>query len=216
MPRSWPILVFFLFCTVTVVQAATVEHSFNVGTLSVPRICQPGNVSVTAVNGRLPGPLIEVNEGDDVVIHVVNDSPYNVTIHWHGVFQRRTPWADGPAMVTQCPIRPGGRYTYRFQVAGQEGTLWWHAHSSFMRATVYGALVIRPRLGAGAYPFPKPDGEKIVLLGAWWNDDTVLLERQAFLSGTTIASAVAYTINGEPGDFYDCNATTITVLTRAH
>jgi FtsP/CotA-like multicopper oxidase with cupredoxin domain len=27
--------------------------------------------------------VIEAREGDTVVIHVVNDSPYNVTIHWH-------------------------------------------------------------------------------------------------------------------------------------
>jgi laccase len=109
-------------------------------------------------------------------------------------------------MVTQCPVRPGGRYTYRFSVAGQEGTLWWHAHSSFMRATVYGALVIRPR--RGAYPFRRPDGEKTVLIGEWWNADAVLLERQAFLTGTPVAPADAYTINGKSGDFYDCHTTT--------
>jgi len=112
------------------------------------------------------------------------------------VFQRGTPWADGPSMVTQCPIRPGSRYTYRFSVAGQEGTLWWHAHSSFLRASVHGALIIRP--STGAYPFPKPDGEAVVLLGEWWDADIALLERQAFLSGTQIPSADAYTINGKP------------------
>jgi laccase len=83
-------------------------------------------------------------------------------------------------MVTQCPIRPGSRYTYRFSVAG------------------HGALIIRPRLAAGAYPFPQPDGEAVVLLGEWWDADIVLLERQAFLSGTPIPSADAYTINGKP------------------
>jgi laccase len=64
---------------------------------------------------------------------------YNVTVHWHGVRQMRTGWSDdGPEYVTQCPIRPGGSYTYRFTVSGQEGTdLWWHAHSSWLRATVH-------------------------------------------------------------------------------
>jgi laccase len=64
----------------------------------------------------------------------------------------RTGWSDGPEFVTQCPIRPGKSYTYRFTVTAQEGTLWWHAHSSWLRATVYGALVIRPR-DAVPYPF---------------------------------------------------------------
>lgn len=73
----------------------------------------------------------------------------------HGIFQLRSQWSDGPEYVTQCPIRPGNNYTYRFNITGQEGTLWWHAHSSWLRATVYGALIIRPRQGT-TYPFPMP------------------------------------------------------------
>jgi len=76
----------------------------------------------------------------------------------------RTGWADGPEFVTQCPIRPGESYTYRFTIQGQEGTLWWHAHSSWLRATVYGALIIHPREGE-AYPFAKPKRETPILLG---------------------------------------------------
>ncbi|BAD81778.1 putative laccase [Oryza sativa Japonica Group] len=208
MSCSWMIPVFAILAFVaSAAQADVVEHTFNVATLSLPRICQPGNTSVTAVNGRVPGPQVEAREGDTVVIHVINDSPYNVTVHWHGVFQRGTPWADGPAMVTQCPIRPGHRYTYRFAVAGQEGTLWWHAHSSYMRATVYGALVIRPRR-AGGYPFPTPYEEKTVLLGEWWNGDPVALESQSFSTGIPAPNADAYTINGMPGDSYLCPETT--------
>jgi laccase len=37
---------------------------------------------VTVVNGQLPGPAIEVVEGDSVVVHVINKSPAGVTIHW--------------------------------------------------------------------------------------------------------------------------------------
>lgn len=85
----------------------------------------------------------------------------------HGVRQIRTGWADGPEFVTQCPIRPGGSYTYRFTIQGQEGTLWWHAHSSWLRATVYGALIIHPKEGDD-YPFTKPKRETPILLG---NDD---------------------------------------------
>ena len=82
----------------------------------------------------------------------------------HGIRQIRTGWADGPEFVTQCPIRPGGSYKYRFTIEGQEGTLWWHAHSSWLRATVYGALIIRPRENK-AYPFGKPSREVPVILG---------------------------------------------------
>jgi FtsP/CotA-like multicopper oxidase with cupredoxin domain len=38
-------------------------------------------IPVTVVNGQLPGPTIEVTEGDSVIVHVVNKSPYNITIH---------------------------------------------------------------------------------------------------------------------------------------
>lgn len=109
-------------------------------------------------------------------------------------------------MITQCPVRPGGNYTYRFNVTGQEGSLWWHAHISYLRATVYGALIILPRGGAKAYPFPKPDKEEIVMLGEWWNDNVYDLQQGAFLSGQPARHADAYTINGKPGDFYNCSA----------
>lgn len=87
-----------------------------------------------------------------------------VCVPRHGIRQLRTAWADGPEFVTQCPIRPGGSYTYRFTIEGQEGTLWWHAHSSWLRATVYGALIIHPKADS-SYPFPKPKREAPIILG---------------------------------------------------
>lgn len=82
----------------------------------------------------------------------------------HGVFQLLSGWADGPEFATQCAIRPGKSYTYRFNLTGQEGTLWWHAHVSWLRATVHGALIIRPKYGR-SFPFPKPYREVPILLG---------------------------------------------------
>lgn len=90
---------------------------------------------------------------------------YNVSRR-HGILQFLTPWSDGPEFVTQCPIHSGSSYTYKFNLTGQEGTLWWHAHSSFLRSTVYGALFIRPRQGH-SYPFPKVYQEVPILLGTF-------------------------------------------------
>ena len=53
---------------------------------------------------------------------------------------------------------------YNFTVTGQRGTLWWHAHISWLRATVYGPLVILPKLGV-PYPFPAPYKEVPVIFG---------------------------------------------------
>jgi laccase len=82
----------------------------------------------------------------------------------HGVDQPRNPWSDGPEFITQCPIRPGGNFTYQVILFEEEGTLWWHAHSDFDRATVHGAIVIHPKRGT-TFPFRKPDKEIPVILG---------------------------------------------------
>ncbi|KAL8161050.1 hypothetical protein V2J09_012539 [Rumex salicifolius] len=182
--------------------AKTHHHNFVVQSTPVKRLCK--TTQAITVNGQLPGPTLEVNNGDSLVINVVNKAKYNVTIHWHGVRQMRTGWSDGPEFVTQCPIRSGGSYTYRFRIQGQEGTLWWHAHSSWLRATVYGALIIRPKPGS-PYPFPKPTRETPVLLGEWWNNDPVKIVRHASRTGAAPNVSDAYTINGQPGDLYNCS-----------
>ncbi len=36
------------------------------------------------INGQLPGPLVDVDEGDDIEIFVRNDLNVETTMHWHG------------------------------------------------------------------------------------------------------------------------------------
>ncbi|WVZ08333.1 hypothetical protein V8G54_021679 [Vigna mungo] len=132
--------------------ASVVERTFKVQNLTIKRLCNER--VIVAVNGKFPGPNINVREGDTVIVHLLNEGPYDITIHWHGVFQLFSAWADGPEYVTQCTISPGNKYTYKFNVTQQEGTLWWHAHASVLRATVHGAFIIHPR--SGLFPFPKP------------------------------------------------------------
>ncbi|XP_020577807.1 laccase-24-like [Phalaenopsis equestris] len=184
-------------------QAAVVEHTFNVGNLTVERLCKTR--VITAVSGKFPGPTIRAHDGDTIVVHLVNQSPYNITVHWHGIFQVMSGWADGPSYVTQCPILPGNNYTYRFTISGQEGTLWWHAHVSFLRATVYGALIIKPRHGTKAYPFPQPYKEVPIILGEWWDASVVDVENEALAAGGIPNISDAFTINGRPGDLYPCS-----------
>ncbi|KAI4382887.1 hypothetical protein MLD38_008789 [Melastoma candidum] len=179
------------------------QHDFVVQTTQVKRLCKTHNA--ITVNGQYPGPTLEVNDGDTLVVNVVNRARYNVTIHWHGIRQIRTGWADGPEFITQCPIRPGGSYTYRFTIQGQVGTLWWHAHSSWLRATVYGALIIRPKEGV-SYPFPKPRRETPIMLGEWWDANPIDVIREATRTGGAPNISDAYTINGEPGDLYNCSS----------
>ncbi|CAO2144918.1 unnamed protein product [Urochloa humidicola] len=188
--------VFFLSAMALSVHTAVVEHTFIVSQVNMTHLCK--ETPVVLVNGQLPGPAIEVTEGDSVVVHVVNKSPYNMTIHWHGVKQQLNCWADGVPMVTQLPILPNHNFTYRFNVSEQEGTLWWHAHVPLFRATVHGMLIIRPRHGVPL--FPKPHNEVPIIIGEWWGI-------QLAYADTTIDYNSASTINGKLGDLYNCSGT---------
>lgn len=43
------------------------------------------------VNGQSPGPVLEIDQDDWVVVRVHNHSPENTTIHYHGTHARKTP-----------------------------------------------------------------------------------------------------------------------------
>ena len=128
----------------------------------VTRLCH--EKTILAVNGQFPGPTIYARAGDVVVVNVYNQGNKNITLHWHGVDQPRNPWFDGPEYITQCPIQPGANFTYRIIFSEEEGTVWWHAHSDFDRATVHGAIVVHPKRGS-AYPYTKPYKEMPIILG---------------------------------------------------
>ncbi|CAM0883525.1 unnamed protein product [Alopecurus aequalis] len=189
--------------TTSVAEAATVEYQFDVATMNVTRLCS--SKSIVTVNGQFPGPTVFTREGDLVVVRVVNNAQYNMSIHWHGIRQLRSGWADGPAYITQCPIQPGQSYVYKFTITGQRGTLWWHAHISWLRATVYGPIVILPKLGV-PYPFAAPYKEVPLIFGEWWKADTEAVISQAMQTGGGPNVSDAFTINGLPGPLYNCSA----------
>ncbi|PWA50266.1 laccase [Artemisia annua] len=77
---------------VSLANAKTVYHDFvlmftnylelhQIQETKVTRLCKTENVMT--VNGQLPGPTLEVNNGDSLVITVVNRAKENVTIHWY-------------------------------------------------------------------------------------------------------------------------------------
>ncbi|PHT35787.1 putative laccase-1 [Capsicum baccatum] len=113
----------------------TVGVNIGVGVGAADSVCDAGVED---------GPVLYANRGDTLVVNVQNDGSQNITIHWHGVKQPRYPWSDGPEFVTQCPIRPGTNFSQEISLSDEEGTLWWHAHSDWSRATVHSALVIHP------------------------------------------------------------------------
>jgi hypothetical protein len=102
-------------------------------------------VDAYAFNRQVPGPRIDVTEGDRVRIIVTNKLPESTTVHWHGLVVPNS--MDGPAEITQDPIPPGHSFTYEFTV-GQAGTYFYHSHDHADRQQalgLYGALIVHPK-----------------------------------------------------------------------
>ncbi|ESR58048.1 Laccase-6 [Citrus sinensis] len=199
-----------LFCVHTVHVMATWPrgrstrfYEFKIQATRVNKLCNAKDI--VTVNNMFPGPVVYAQEDDRIIVKVTNQSPYNATIHWHGVRQRLSCWFDGPAYITQCPIQSGQTFTYEFTMFQQKGTFFWHAHVSWLRGTVYGAIVVYPKTGV-PYPFQFPYQEHIIILGEYWLQDVVQLERQVLASGGAPPPSNAYTINGHPGPNYNCSA----------
>jgi FtsP/CotA-like multicopper oxidase with cupredoxin domain len=83
---------------------------------------------VLAVNGQMPGPLLEASWGDNVEVTVNNLLQDNGTsIHFHGLRQLNNAEYDGVPAITQCPIAPGDTVVYKW-TATNYGTSWYHSH----------------------------------------------------------------------------------------
>lgn len=194
----------FLLCS------ATRYYNWVLKETKFTRLCS--TKSILTVNGSFPGPTIQVHKGETIYVNVINQGLYGVTIHWHGVKMPRNPWSDGPENITQCPIQAGSNFTYEVVFSSEEGTLWWHAHSDWTRATVHGAIVILPAAGT-TYPFATPYAQQTIILASWFKGDVMEIIDSALATGADPNISDAFTINGQPGDLYSCsNETTYRLL----
>lgn len=135
--------------------------------------CKEG--AVMGINGQFPGPTIRAQVGDTIAVAVTNRlSTEGVVLHWHGIRQKGTPWADGTASISQCAINPGETFEYRFRV-DKAGTYFYHAHYGMQRsAGLYGPLIVELEDGKRE-PFHY-DGEFNLLLSDWWHQSSHLQE----------------------------------------
>ncbi|XP_042205470.1 L-ascorbate oxidase-like [Homarus americanus] len=107
--------------------------------------CIPGDGfkrRILVVNKQMPGPPIQVCQGDRVVVDVKN-LMYSggLTVHWHGITMEGprssrgrkksgTPHMDGVPAITQCPIHSGATFRYSFYTP-DAGTHFYHAHTGW-------------------------------------------------------------------------------------
>jgi FtsP/CotA-like multicopper oxidase with cupredoxin domain len=105
-------------------------------------------------NARVPGPPIEVNAGDRVVIHLKNEATEPHSIHTHVVR-----FADDSDGTGETVVQPGETYTYTWD-AVYAGSFPYHDHGMEGEGTargLFGAVIVHA-------PDEEPANEHVVLL----------------------------------------------------
>ncbi|MDQ2680571.1 MAG: multicopper oxidase domain-containing protein [Candidatus Eremiobacteraeota bacterium] len=119
--------------------------TFHLVERDAPWTLQPGlTVMAKTYNGVVPGPVLEVHQGDRVVIDYTNAQAIPDSIHLHGIHD--IPVAmDGVAGISQPLVPPGGHFRYAF-VAGAPGTFLYHTHNNEAQldSGLYGAIIVLP------------------------------------------------------------------------
>jgi CopA family copper-resistance protein len=121
-----------------------------------------GGVSSKAmtINGSIPGPVLEFDEGDLAIINVTNKMDEETSVHWHGLILPN--FYDGVPYLTTPPIKPGTTFQYRIPI-NQSGTYWYHSHTMLQEQKgVYGSIIIHPKEKTLEY-----DTDLVVVLSDW-------------------------------------------------
>lgn len=96
-------------------------------------------------NGSMPGPTIEVVEGDTVRIEFENKLAMPTAVHWHGLEIPNK--MDGGGMHTQKLVGPGETFKYEFTLE-QHGTFMYHSgHMQALQAGMgqAGFFIVHPK-----------------------------------------------------------------------
>lgn len=99
-------------------------------------------------NGSAPGPLLDVDVGDTVVVTLVNELAQNVSFHVHGMAIAEA--MDGTSahagtQLVDSTAPPGGSFTYRFR-APYAGVWHYHDHAGMGESAsggFFGTIVVR-------------------------------------------------------------------------
>jgi len=143
------ILCSFILLAATPAWAKHYEFKMSIDEMTI-QVAPDLKYKVFAFDGQVPGPLIHVQEGDDVTVHVTNNTSLPHTIHWHGFYQTDNWQNDGvPGISQPLPgIKPGETYTYHW-VAEKPGTMWYHCHVNANEHTgirgMWGPIVVDPK-----------------------------------------------------------------------
>ena len=146
-------------------------------------------IDVWGYNGSMPGPMIEVVEGDKVRVIVHNKLPEPTIMHWHGI---EVPNAmDGVESLNQDPIKPGESFAYEFTLR-QNGTFAYHTHVAMQQGMgMVGLFIVHPKVAHD----PPVDRDIALIIQEW-----------AILPGSSIPNTMSmefnlFTLNGCAGPY---------------
>ncbi|KAH9960009.1 multicopper oxidase 2A [Russula dissimulans] len=173
------------------------------------------NKTMVVVNGMYPGPTIEVNQGDRLIINVHNNLRNDTSIHWHGLYQNGSNWYDGTSGITECGIPPGQPLTYNFTLGEFSGTTWYQCSTQYTDG-VTGALIVHPTQNPST--LPAYDSEIVIQMAdLYHNFSQVLLAEylspdgiagtqgnEPVPDGGTINGLGQYSASGAGGSYFDC------------
>ncbi|MDQ3935907.1 MAG: multicopper oxidase family protein [Actinomycetota bacterium] len=100
-------------------------------------------VRMLAYNGSIPGPVLKVPQGSEIVVDVENRGDLETTVHWHGL--RLESRFDG-THETQRPMGVGERYSARVAFP-DPGAYWYHPHireDYAQELGLYGNVIVEP------------------------------------------------------------------------
>ncbi|KAI0290169.1 laccase [Russula brevipes] len=177
----------------------------------------PDGFSRAAVlaGNSFPGPLITGTKTSKFSINVVNslnDTTMDVvtSIHWHGLLQQSTNYADGGAFVNQCPIVPTANFNYQFNAQGQAGTYWYHSHYEAQYCDgLRGPLVIYDPQDPHKQLYDVDNEDTIITLADWYHyvsalvpdvplpDSTLINGKGRYSGGLAVPLAVVGVVSGQ-------------------
>lgn len=115
-----------------------------------------------AINGLIPGPTIELTEGDTAVLRVHNHLKGTASIHWHGILIPNK--YDGVPGLNTFPVESGKTLEVVFPVL-QSGTYWYHSHTMYQEQIgLTGSIVIHKRN-------ERKMKEEVIVLNDWTNQN---------------------------------------------
>ncbi|KAG9318181.1 multicopper oxidase-domain-containing protein [Chiua virens] len=148
--------------------------------------------STVLAEGTFPAPLIAAQKGDDFKIDVVNNlndttMDTSTSVHWHGIYQKKSNWADGVTGVTQCPIKPSNSFLHQFNAQEQSGTYWYHSHFSSQYCDgLRGPLVIYDPADPHKPLYDIDDVNTVITLTDWYHEPSPQMYLPPYISNATL------------------------------